>query len=702
MRRIKNKEDFFLGGRRFGKLVLVFAAFGQSVNTSSSVSATTTTAANGASGIWSSLNYVFGTPLYWFTSVWYRRLRLLTMGDYFEDRFGSKLMSGTYAIVSCLGFMVMISLGFNAMGKTVVALTPKSVERLTEVEKVEYNKALELESLEQSDFTSLSMEQRDQLANLRMLNPRKVFSHISREALICFVCALVLLYASAGGLEAAFITDLIQGMFILALSIMLLPFAWAKINTIYGGEGVFDALRTMHERLPESYFEILGSPTSIDFTWYYIIALTFMISINFGVLANQLVSSGSAKDEYSARFGFTVGLYMKRLCAVLWGMFALAAVLLYGKTIRDPDLIYGHAVLDLLGPPGLGLVGLMIACLMAALMSSADFQMIASAGLITQNVYRPLFPNFSEMHYVWAGRIFGAGVVIGGGYVAITCSSIFEQLKLSWEINSIFAASFWMGMIWRKANCKAAWASIFVTCSIFFVVPLLLPIIDPAISSNPYLAAHTNPAPISRSYVAHEMDIEAREAEIAHWDELKAEGKGNGPRPEPIELGKRFTKVYQLPQKSIFWSRGVQSNEEAVLEGHGLLNLGLVVLDKLGCDLSANSYAFNETLRIVLRILVPFGIFVVVALVTPSDDQQLIDRFYVKMKTEVLPDHEADQENLEKSYSTPNRFDHLKLFPKSNWEFCKWSKVDAIGFLLSVLTAFGIVGLFFVALSIGS
>ena len=55
MRPIRNQEDFSLGGRRFGKLVLIFAASGQLVYTSSAVSTTTTTVANGASGIWSTL-----------------------------------------------------------------------------------------------------------------------------------------------------------------------------------------------------------------------------------------------------------------------------------------------------------------------------------------------------------------------------------------------------------------------------------------------------------------------------------------------------------------------------------------------------------------------------------------------------------------------------------------------------------------------
>ena len=74
MRRIKNQEDYFLAGRRFGKLVQTFAAFGQATSSQNAVGVSTTTFTNGAAGIWSSLLIIFATPLYWITSPWFRQL----------------------------------------------------------------------------------------------------------------------------------------------------------------------------------------------------------------------------------------------------------------------------------------------------------------------------------------------------------------------------------------------------------------------------------------------------------------------------------------------------------------------------------------------------------------------------------------------------------------------------------------------------
>ena len=129
--RIKNREDYFLAGRRFGKFVQTFAAFGQATSVESAVGLTVLVARNGAAGIWQNITAVFGLPIYWITSVWYRRLRLLTLGDFFEERYGSKGLAGFYALISSIFFVVVIGLGFTAMTKTITGIVTKPVEKLS-------------------------------------------------------------------------------------------------------------------------------------------------------------------------------------------------------------------------------------------------------------------------------------------------------------------------------------------------------------------------------------------------------------------------------------------------------------------------------------------------------------------------------------------------------------------------------------------
>jgi len=701
MRRIRNQEDYFLGGRRFGKFIQTFAAFGQGTSADSAVGVTTTTFSNGIAGIWSSLLYLFATPLYWMVMPWMRRLRLLTLGDFFEERYGSRLMAGVYAVIGSFCMMTIISVGFSAMTKTIVALAPKSAEELTVQQKEEFTQARLLDDLRARDFQKLSPEQREQLEDLTLCKPRKMFSHIDANVLIWIVCGVVMIYAVAGGLEAAFLTDTVQGLFIILLSILLFPFAWSRINSIFGGAGPLDALRTVHSQLPESFFEVFGSPATVDFTWYYVAALTLMVTINVVIQPNSLVATGSAKSEYECRFGFVAGNYLKRFCTVLWGFLALSAVVLYHDKVHDPDLVWGYATRDLLGPLGLGLVGLMIACLMAALMSTADCMMITGSSLLTHNIYRPLLPGRSEKHYVVVGRVLGGLVVIGGALIATQFDSILQQLKLWWELNVMVAASFWLGMKWRRANKTAAWSSILTAAITFFVLPLLLPALWGGLRANKVLLKTTRPRVVVRTYQARQMDVAARQQEIERWDQLHQKGQTTTARPEPLQEGRAFEKTYQLHSRSIFWTKGIKLDKSGRSCGSGMLSLELVLLDRIGLDLQENPYALNETIRIVIRTVTPFLILVVVSWLAKPGERRQLDKFFVKMKTPVRVDALEDTRELELSYANPRRFDSKKLFPGSHWEFDRWTKTDLIGFVVSAFVAVAVIVFLMALLSLG-
>lgn len=719
-RRIKNQEDYFLAGRRFGKLIQVFAAFGQGTSSDTAVSVSTTTFTNGASGIWSSLLYLFGTPFYWLVAPWMRRLRLLTTGDFFLERYGSRRMAATYAVIGSIGMMGLIAVGFSAMTKTIVALTPKSAQQFTAADVQHYGQAyqswqrqqelhsaddnvLSYEDLVERDnlrnrvtenpntnADNLSAEERNRLLMLETMRPVAFISHIRDDILVWIVCLVVMLYAVTGGLEAAFLTDTIQGVFIIVLSVLLIPFAWAEINTMYGGDTMMDALRTIHERLPAATFEVLGSPHAIDFTWYYIGAISIMAILAVPIQPNMLVACGSAKNEYAARYGFTVGSFLKRLCTVFWGVFGLAAIVIYTGKVPHSDLIWGYATRDLLGPLGLGLVGLMIACLMAALMSTVDCLMITCSSLLTHNLFAPLFPDRSQRYYVWVGRVFGAAVVIGGAWIALQFDTILQILKFIWEINVMLIPAFWFGMKWRRANCTGAWVSIVFGALFFLVIPVLGPKAIPQWRTNEYLTKMTAPVPLTRTYIAREVDIVAREAEIQAWDEGHASGQATASRPKPLRIGDPFDVQYKLPPKSIFWTQGVSPDEKGQLAGRGTLNLELLLLDSLGWDLSANLYALNETIRITVRIAASLCIMVVVSLLTRPDDREQLDRFYAKMRIKVLTDHEADAREVARSQKDPHRHEDRLLLPGSNWELLKWDREDLVGFLAAVAGVCGV------------
>ena len=499
-RRIKNQEDYLLGGRSFGKLLQTFASFGSATSADGPVGVATTTFHNGAAGIWSALLMVFFTPVFWITSPWLRRMRLMTMGDYYEERYGSHKMAATYALVASVGMMGLLSVGFTAMSRTIMAITPKQVTEYSASEKQEYALAQEASVLEDRDYESLSATEKARLGELRLAQPQSLFSYIDESMVVWVVCCIVLVYAATGGLAAAFYTDLLQGVFIIALSIILIPFAWSTISHMYADGNIFSAPGVLHQKLPASFFEIFGSPTLIDFTWYFILAAALVAGVTVVTQPNQMVANAAAKDEHTARVGFVTGVFMKRFCTILWGVVGLSAVLLYTGKVRNSDLIWGYATHDLLGSVGFGLIGLMIASMMAALMSAGSALMLTVSGLLMRNIYRPLVPGRSERHYIWAGRVFGALFLIGGAIVTLTFSSIFELLKFIWTFFVIFAGAFWLGLKWRRANRWGAWASIVSTLAVFYLVPLLLPTVFPSFKSDEGLLLETQPEPVTRTY----------------------------------------------------------------------------------------------------------------------------------------------------------------------------------------------------------
>lgn len=686
--KIKNAEDYFLGGRKFGKLTSTFASFGQATSADGPAGVATTTYNNGASGIWSSLLMLFVTPLFWITSPWLRRLRILTMGDFYFERYGSKKMAATYAIIATIGMMGLLSVGYMAVTKTTMAMMAKPAIELTTTEQQELSAASELNKLESISLTQLNSDEKYRLEVLRKQNPRGIFSYANEQVLIWTICFLVMIYTALGGLEAAFYTDMLQGVFIILLSFILIPFGWSAINDQYGGSGGMQALSHLHQQLPQNIFEVFGSPLTIDFTWYFILTVALVSGLTVVTQPNQLVTAGAAKDEWSARVGFVSGTFMKRVVTIMWGMLGLTAILLYSGKINNSDLVWGYATRELLGPLNLGLIGLMLASLMAALMSTADCLMITVSGLIVNNLYKPYFKVESQNHLLWAGRISGAIFLIGGAIITTQFDNILQILKFIWEFFVVFAAAFWLGLKWRKANVNGAWWSILGSFSIFYFIPVILPLLFSGLNTSQQFLKQTNPEPVLRTYTARQMDVTANQELITRWENQKNENSEVGQKPKQIHVGDQFTQTYQLPKKSIFWSKGIKPDQNGVLVGGGYLYIELILLDAIGFDLSKNPYALNETVRMLVRLIVPFLLLVIVSLVSNIDQKEYLEPFYQKMRRPVTPEGSEEPEST-------------LVFPNSNWEFYKWNRRDWLGFLLSWVLVAAIIGLLYLVVTIG-
>jgi hypothetical protein len=104
-------------------------------------------------------------------------------------------------------------------------------------------------------------------------------------------------------------------------------------------------------------------------------------------------------------------------------------------------------------------------------------------------------------------------------------------------------------------------------------------------------------------------------------------------------------------------------------------------LKLVGFDVAGFTPAQLLTTRYLVDAMLPISLLIIVSLLTRPTDPQRVARFYVRMKTPVAKTLEQDAIEVERSYASPGRFDHVKLFPRSNWEFTKWDKTDAFGFI---------------------
>jgi SSS family solute:Na+ symporter len=361
----------------------------------------------------------------------------------------------------------------------------------------------------------------------------------------------------------------------------------------------------------------------------------------------------------------------------------------------------------------------MLACLMAAMMSSADTYMIVSSALITRNLYAAFInPNASDQQSVRVARITGLAIIVGASVVAITMANVFAQFTFAIELPILFAAPFWVGMFWRRANNVAVWITIAFSTLFFFVLPAVIPMLSAGMRTDPQWTTTTNRITKTISRSATPADVARHEA----WVEAKQQAEGDeallkkiGTEPPPCEVGDEIQSVLKSGDKSIFWSGGVESTQADAYErislktegksiilverrtgkqtGQGQFKLDFLIYHYLGLDLANVSKATLETLRLPTRVLLPFLVLIVASLLTPRNSQQALDRYYAKMKTEVDPDPETDRTNLEESYRDPKRFEDRRMFPGSDFEALKPRKSDVFGFATSVAVCFVIVAL---------
>jgi Na+/proline symporter len=653
---VKGEKDFFLGGRSLGKWLQFFLSFGNMTDPGQAATTASSVYRQGAGGAWLALITLFLTPYYWFMSVWFRRVRLTTMADLFQERFGSRFLATLYAIT-----MLMVAIVAVIAGGNVVAL--KTLQPLMVKDPAIYTMAEKQTVADFHEFTALRTQRQTTgltgatAARYDLLNDfykrgalQPYVSYLKPVAFYLGSTSLVAIFIMLGGLKASAVVDAIQAILIVLISVILIPFGLSRI----GGLGA------LHEKVPKVMFNLFGGDTASEYTWYSIGALLLVQLIGIGGTQGNMAVAGSAKNELAARLGAVTGGFSKRFVTIAWAFCGLIAIALFGPNLSDPDQAWGLMTRELLP---VGLIGLMITGILGGKIALLGAQSVFLSGLVVKNLYTPLVPGRSERHYMIVARLSVPLLLAAGVLVGLYLNSIVAILKFAIVLLLVWGVPITTLFMWRRVTQRAVVVQVLMTLLLIAVIPAVVPAI-PSLARSASLTLLTRERVVTAQVAASTADVAAGLA--------------------PAE-GKTITKTRRIEPVAVFFEEGVVRVDPKDLNspktGKGLFRPEVYLLSLLGFDVAGFTSAHLLTTRYLVDFLLPVIILITMSLLTAPTDAARLARFYVRMKTPVAPTLEEDALAVEASYANPTRYDHLKFFPHSNWELTKWDRLDALGFI---------------------
>jgi len=266
-------------------------------------------------------------------------------------------------------------------------------------------------------------------------------------------------YTIFGGLRAVLYTDLLQ-MFVLvggAVAVTVIGLVklggWGEMYSIAGGE----------------FFNLWKPATDPSFPWTGILFGAPILGVWYWCTDQFIVQRVlSAKNIDHARRGTIFGGYLKLLPLFI---FVLPGVVAYclaatGKldldTVHDADKALPTLINALLP---IGLRGLVVAGLLAALMSSLSSVFNSCSTLVTWDIYKKLHPEASERRLVWVGQI-STLVLVGCGLawiplMKLVSGQLFTYIQsVQAYISPPIAAVFLLGLFIKRLNGKGAMAAL--------------------------------------------------------------------------------------------------------------------------------------------------------------------------------------------------------------------------------------------------
>ncbi len=423
----RSTKDFFFGGRRFTWWLIAFSIVATGVGSHSFIKYSAKGFEHGFSSTMTYINDWFFIPFFlfgWLPIIVYTKIR--SIPEYFEKRFSpsARFLATILLMFYMIGY---IGIGFLTLGKAALPLLPES-------------------------FTLLG----------------QTFS-ITLMGTIIVIAVITGIYITFGGQTAVIFTDLLQG-FILLFSGFLLFFLGVSY---LGGWDTFWNILPVEWKLPLADFNKPSSFNFVGIFWQDGVAGSIgFLFMNMGLIMRFMATKSVDEGRKAAAFNI---LFMLPLSAVVVGNAGWVGKAL---SLVDPDLVPPNTspdqifvvVANIVALPGV--FGFIMASLTAALMSTVDTLINATAAIYINDVHRPLKKYIKEKivtqkvtdkRELFAARV--ASVVIT--VLGVVSVLAFKNFPTVYEAHGYFHSTLtpplviaiFLGIFWRKFTPAAVIAS---------------------------------------------------------------------------------------------------------------------------------------------------------------------------------------------------------------------------------------------------
>ncbi|WP_103863575.1 sodium/proline symporter [Aquimarina sp. I32.4] len=427
-KKIKDTKDYYVGGKKLGFWVVAFSARATGESAWLLLGLTGLGAMVGVSAFWAVFGEIIGVIISWFLMAErFKELsdkyRSITIPDYLVSRFKSR--SNTLRIVAATALSLFVVIYVSAQ----IDATGSAFESF----------------LGWDYFTG---------------------------AIVGFI--IVLAYVFTGGFVAVAWSDLFQGL-VMLLGLILLPIV--AYFSISSNVSISEELT----KLDPSFLSIWGGG---EFTLLDFFTILGFLSIGIGFMGSPqlFVRFMSIKDTAEIKKGRWVAIVFTLLtdsCAVLIGVYGRYLLTSIGQ---DPETILGNGaqnVLPLLVEHimPLTLVGIYIAAVLSAIMSTIDSLLVVASSAISRDFYQQIFkPKKTEKELAKISKIITLILALLALMIAMIVAitipgrTIFWFVIFGWSgIAATFCPTMILSLSWEKFNEKGAIASMITG---FLSVPL--------------------------------------------------------------------------------------------------------------------------------------------------------------------------------------------------------------------------------------